>query len=178
VFSAVSDLEPPRAFAPPGLLGSGPEGPEGLEELEGLEGPEVPDARAPRVGELTPAWRMAVIVTWVGASLAYLAVWKASEEIGIATWWLGPRSNPQPVFIRLIPFAVIAVFGVLAGFNVRRLPWISLAGSGALALIAIPDLSRSGGLAAIEFAIAGAVALVSLGSFTGMYRAAPANTDR
>lgn len=129
-------------------------------------------------GELTPAWRVAVILTWVGAFLAYLAVWKASEEIGIATWWLGPRSSPRPLPIRLIPFAVIAVFGILASFHLRRLPWISLAGSGVLALIAIPDLSRSGGLAAIEFAIAGAVALVSLGSFTGMYRAAASDADR
>ena len=135
-------------------------------------------AREARVGELTPAWRIAVILTWVGAFLAYLAVWKASEEIGIATWWLGPRSHPQPIPIRLIPFAVVAVFGMLAGSNVRRLPWISLAGSGVLALIAVPDLSRSGGLAAIEFAIAGAVALVSLGSFTGMYRAAASDADR
>ncbi|HYN34051.1 MAG TPA: hypothetical protein VES40_15610, partial [Ilumatobacteraceae bacterium] len=75
-----------------------------------------------------------MILTWVGAFLAYLAVWKASEEIGIATWWLGPRSNPRSIPIRLVPFAVIAVFGMLASFNVRRLPWISLAGSGALAL--------------------------------------------
>ena len=138
----------------------------------------VAGAREARVGELTPAWRIAVILTWVGAFLAYLAVWKASEEIGIATWWLGPRSHPQPIPIRLIPFAVVAVFGMLAGSNLRRLPWISLAGSGVLALIAVPDLSRSGGLAAIEFAIAGAVALVSLGSFTGMYRAAASDADR
>jgi len=119
-----------------------------------------------------------VIVTWVGAFLAYLAVWKASEEIGIATWWLGPNSHPEPMYIRLLPFAVVAVFGILASYNVRRLPWISLAGSGVLALIAIPDLSRSAGLAAIEFAIAAAVALVSLGSFTGMYRAAAPDADR
>ncbi|TFH19999.1 MAG: hypothetical protein E4H05_03335 [Acidimicrobiales bacterium] len=119
-----------------------------------------------------------VIVTWVGALLAYLAVWKASEEIGIATWWLGPRSNPEPIYIRLIPFAVVAVYVILAGYNVRRLPWMSLGGSVLLALIAIPDLSRSGGLAAIEFAIAGAVALVSLGSFSGVYRAAPPDDGR
>ena len=119
-----------------------------------------------------------MILTWVGAFLAYLAVWKASEEIGIATWWLGPRSHPRPIPIRLVPFAVVAVFGILASFNVRWLPWIGLTGSGALALIAIPDLSRSGGLAAIEFAIAAAVALVSLGSFTGVYRAAASDADR
>ena len=143
------------------------------------EDDEVPGpSRAPRAGELTGAWRIALILTWLGALLSYLAVWKASEEIGIATWWLGPRSNPQPMLIRLIPFAVVAVFGVITCYNVKRLPWISLAGAGLLALIAVPDLSRSGGLAMIEFAIAGAVALVSLGAFSGMYRAAPSDDDR
>jgi hypothetical protein len=39
-----------------------------------------------------------------------------------------------------------------------------------LAAIAAPDLSRSTGLAVVEFAIAGAVAVVSAASFTGMYR--------
>ena len=62
---------------PPGLSGSGPERP---------DGPEAAGTRQARVGELTPAWRITVILTWVGAFLAYLAVWKASEEIGIATW--------------------------------------------------------------------------------------------
>lgn len=119
-----------------------------------------------------------MILTWVGVFLAYLAVWKASEEIGIATWWLGPRSNPEPIYVRLVPFVVTAVFGILASYNVKKLPWISLGGAGVLALIAVPDLSRSPGLAAIEFAIAGAVALVSLGSFTGMYRAAAPDGDR
>jgi hypothetical protein len=142
------------------------------------DGAAAPATRAPRPGELTPAWRITVIVTWVGALLAYMAVWKASEEIGIATWWLGPRSNPEPMYIRLVPFAVVAVFVILAGYNIKRLPWVSLGGSVVLALIAIPDLSRSAGLAAIEFAIAGAVALVSLGSLSGMYRAAPPDGGR
>jgi len=112
-----------------------------------------------------------MLATSVGVFVAYLAVWKASEELGIATWWLGPRSSPQPVFIRLIPFLVAAVFGILAGYNVRRVPAFGLIGSSLLVAIAVPDLSRSTGLAVIEFAIAGAVLLVSLASFTGVYRA-------
>ena len=111
-----------------------------------------------------------VVTTWVGVFVAYLAVWKASEEIGIATWWLGARSSPQPVAIRLVPFVVTAVFGILASYNVRRLPAIGLIGSVVLAAIAVPDLTRSTGLATIEFAIAGAVLLVSAASFTGTYR--------
>jgi hypothetical protein len=109
--------------------------------------------------------------TWVGVFVAYMAVWKASDELGIATWWLGPRSSPQPIVVRLVPFIVAAVFGILASYNVRRLPMIGVLGAVALAAIAAPDLSRSTGLATIEFAIAGAVLLASAASFTGMYRA-------
>lgn len=111
-----------------------------------------------------------VMTTWVGVFVASLAVWKASEELGIATWWIGPRSNPQPIIIRLVPFIVTALFGILASYNVRRMPVVGLAGAAALAAIAAPDLSRSTGLAAVEFAIAGAVLLVSAASFTGTYR--------
>ena len=117
-----------------------------------------------------------VVTTWVGVFVAYLAVWKASEEIGIATWWLGPRSDPQPIMIRLVPFLVAAAFGILASYNVPRMPVIGLVGAGSLAAIAVPDLSRSTGLAVIEFAIAGAVLLVSSASFTGAYRQ-PSSSD-
>jgi len=136
-----------------------------------------PSGRPPRPGELTFAWRVALVVTWVGAALAYMAVWKASEEIGIGTWWLGPRSTPQPVVVRLVPFAVTAAFAILAGYNVRRMPWISLIGAAVLAGFAAADLSRSTGLAVAEFAIAGAVAVVSLAALTGTYRTAPASAD-
>jgi hypothetical protein len=112
-----------------------------------------------------------MILAWVGAFLGFMAVWKASDELGIATWWLGPRSNPQPLWIRLIPFAVCAVFGMLASLHVRRLPWLGLLGAALLAAVAVPDLTRIVGLAVTEFLIAGAVAVVSLAALTGMYRA-------
>ena len=118
------------------------------------------------------SWRAAVLATWILVFLAYMAVWKASEEIGIATWWLGPRSNPQPLPVRLVPFVVTAAFGALASFPVRHLPWVSLGGAGALALVALPDFGRVTGLAVVELAVAGAVALVSLAALTGRYRAA------
>jgi hypothetical protein len=135
-----------------------------------------PTRRAPAPGSLAPAWHVALIVTWIGVFLAYMAVWKASDEIGIGTWWLGPRSTPQPLVVRLVPFAVAATFGILASYNVRRMPWISLGGALVLAGFAVPDLSRSTGLAVVEFAIAGAVAIVSLAALTGTYRIAPATT--
>jgi hypothetical protein len=138
--------------------------------------PIVGSVRRPRPGQLTTPWRAMVVAAWVGVFVAYMAVWKASEELGIATWWLGPRSNPQPLPIRLVPFIVTAVFGILASYNVRWLPLIGLVGAVALAAIAVPDLSRSTGLAIVEFAIAGAVALVSAASFTGMYRRTRSDT--
>jgi hypothetical protein len=116
-------------------------------------------------------WRVVTILTWIGAFLAFLAVWKASDELGLATWWLGPRSNPQPLVVRLLPFLVCGVFGMLASYQVRRMPWIGLLGAGLLAAIAVPDLTRVSGLAITEFAIAGAVAVASLAALTGMYRA-------
>jgi hypothetical protein len=129
-----------------------------------------PAPRRVRPGQLSPAWRAIVVTTWVGVFTAYMAVWKASEELGLATWWLGPRSDPQPIIVRLVPFAVTAVFGILASSNVPGLPAIGLLGSVVLAAIAVPDLSRSTGLVTVEFAIAGAVLLVSAASFTGTYR--------
>ena len=118
-----------------------------------------------------------MVATWAMVFLSYMAVWKASEELGIGTWWLGPRSNPQPTAVNLIPFVIIVLVGGAASFDIQHLPWIGIGGSAALALIAIPDLSRSTGLAAIEFAIAGAAMIVSLASLTGRYRSAPGTAD-
>jgi hypothetical protein len=157
-------------------LGGGtlpPPGPPGAPAPWTEPAPSTPAAgvvRPPRPGQLTTPWRAMTVAAWVGVFVAYMAVWKASEELGIATWWLGPRSNPQPLVIRLVPFIVTAVFGILASYNVPRMPAIGLLGAAMLAAIAVPDLSRSTGLAVVEFAIAGAIAVVSAASFTGMYR--------
>ena len=33
------------------------------------------------------------------AMFAYAAVWQASVQLGIATWWVGPRSQPTPAVV-------------------------------------------------------------------------------
>jgi hypothetical protein len=129
-------------------------------------------------GRLTTTWRAITVTAWIGVFAAYLGVWKASVEIGLSTWWLGARSDPQPLVIQLVPFFVAAFFGILASYNVRRLPWSGLMGAVALLLVAVPDFSRSVGLAMVEVAIAGAVAMVALASFTGVYRAPAEQLDR
>ena len=129
----------------------------------------------PAIGRLTVGWQLMIGVTWVAAFFAFAAVWKASEEVGIGTWWLGPRAQKQPMPIRVIPFTLCVLVIVAAMYNVRRLSAISLLGSMAVAAIAAGDVSRSGGLAAIEFAIAIAILLVSAASLTGVRRADPSS---
>jgi len=121
-------------------------------------------------GELVTSWRFASVAVWMLVVFTYSAMWKTSVELGIGTWWLGPRSSPQPFFVRLIPFAVAIVFGLLSSYPLKRMPVINVCGALAMAAIAVPDFSRSVGLATIELAIAGAVLLVALGSFTGVVK--------
>jgi hypothetical protein len=116
-------------------------------------------------------WRLVLTLGWTGVFFAFAAVWKASEEIGLATWWLGPRSAPQPVVVRLLPFVLAIAVGAVVVANWHAAVWVSLAGSALIALLACFDITRSGGLALIEFAIAAAIALVTVASFSGRYRA-------
>ena len=135
-----------------------------------------------RPGDVTLSWRLLLGLAWIAAFFAYSAVWQASVQIGIGTWWLGPRSSPQPLVVRLVPFFVTAFFGILASYNLRRLPWIGAMGALVLAAIAVPDLSRQTGLALVEFALAGAVLVISLAALTGTHRVvspeSPVPSDR
>ena len=131
---------------------------------------EPPVRRSLRTGELAPSWRIASIAVWILVVFAYSAVWKTSVELGIGTWWLGARSSPQPVFVRLIPFVIAIGFGLVSSYPLRRLPLVNVVGALVMAAIAIPDFSRSIGLAVIELVIAGAVLLVAIGSFTGVVK--------
>ncbi len=154
----VTDAEP--IVQPLGRPTGTPLGPEELE----------PDELEP--GDLVASWRVAIVVTWALVVFAYSAVWKTSVELGIGTWWLGARSDPQPFLVRLIPFAVAIGFGMVSSFRLKRLPDTTVLGAFVLAAIALPDYSRSIGLANVEMLIAGAVLLVGLGAFTGVVKTA------
>jgi hypothetical protein len=131
----------------------------------------------PVAGQLNTTWQITLAVAWTAAFFAFCAVWKASSELGIGTWWLGARAQPRPILVKLMPFVWIIGIGMLAVYNVRRVALLSCLGSFGLAVIAVFDMSRSGGLAAIEFAIAAAMLLVSVGALSGTYRPAPAATS-
>ena len=133
-------------------------------------------------GSFTTPWRVVVVATWVMVIIAYAAVWKTSEELGIGMWWLGTRSDPSMALIRLLPFAVAAVPAVAAAYNLPWSWWASLGAAAVLLLVAVPDFSRSTGLALLELAIALAALLVTASAWTGRTRtraaATPGGPDR
>lgn len=133
--------------------------------------------RTPRAGELTTGWRVVTAITWMMVVVALGCVWKTSDQLGLSTWWLGPRGEPHSIAIRLLPF-VPPVLMVLAAVNhVRYLPWIGLAASGLVVLVGVFDVVRFRGLGLLEIAIGVAAAVVSLVSLAGMYRAGETKQD-
>lgn len=132
--------------------------------------------RPPRPGDLTFGWRAVTAGIWIGVIVALAAVWNTSVQLGLSTWWLGPRADPQPRFVQFSPFIAPALM-LLATINqVRWLAWFGLGAAAVVAGVGIGDLGRVTGLAIVELAIAGAAALASLASLTGTYRsAAPAH---
>lgn len=115
-------------------------------------------------------WRATTAVAWIGVILALAAVWNASVQLGLSTWWLGPRADPQPRVVQFAPF-VAPVLMLLAAVNqIRWLPWLGLAAAAAVAGVAAGDLGHVNSLAIVEFVVAGAAAVVSLASSSGLYR--------
>jgi hypothetical protein len=131
--------------------------------------------RPPRPGDLSLGWRAVTAGTWIGVVVGLAAIWNASVQLGLSTWWLGPRADPQPRLVQFAPF-VAPILMLLATINqVRWLAWCGLATAAVVAGVAVGDVGRVTSLAVIEFAIAGAAALVSVASFTGTYRLARPN---
>ncbi len=135
-----------------------------------------PDA-GPQVGQLTTGWRITVLATWVLVFLAYTAVWKASRELGLATWWLGPTAEPRPFPVLLVPFVAPLAMIIATINNSRRLPWYGLAAAAVGVAIAIGDLGTFRRLGLVELGIAVAAAAVSVASMAGQYRAAATSSS-
>ena len=134
---------------------------------------DVRHARTPRAGELSAGWRLVTGLTWMLVVVGLGCVWKTSDQLGLSTWWLGPRGEPHSIVIQMLPF-VPAVLMVLAAINhVRYLPWFGLLASILIVLMGVFDIVRFTGLGALEVAIGVAAAVVSLVSLAGMYRNDP-----
>lgn len=113
-----------------------------------------------------------LLLGWVGAFFAYAGIWQASVQIGIGTWWTGPRAQPTNVAIRLLPFVLALAMALLVVYSVRHVVRWSGIGVAATVLVAVPDFSRSVGLGVAEASIAALLGVVTLASLSGRYRAA------
>jgi hypothetical protein len=125
---------------------------------------------SPRRGQLTPLWVVLTAVFWAMVFLAMTGVWKASQELGLATWWLGPFSDPNPIFVRTLPFYAPTAMVIVTLCNLRWLPFAGLFASAITLVIGALDLSEVRRLGLVELAIGGAAAVFSLASITAMYR--------
>ena len=133
--------------------------------------------RAPRAGELTPRWRLVQGVTWICVAVAIGSIWKTTDQLGMSTWWLGPRGEPRPAAVQVLPFAPALVMILMAINHVRHLAWWSLGASALMVAVGVVDLGYKPAIGVLEIAVGAAATLVSLASFVGSYRpidAAPA----
>lgn len=128
-------------------------------------------------GQLTSGWGTVFWVGWLLIAASFVAVWYSSRLIGLATWWLGPATDPQLILVNLLPLTVPLALA-FAGFRAaRRLPWWGIGGAAFVAAIAIFDLRTVPGYAAIEFSLAIAGLCISVASFAGVFRAPQAGGE-
>ena len=110
------------------------------------------------------------------AFFAYAAVWQASVEIGIATWWIGPRAQPTNLAVKALPFMLCITMAMCVVYNAPRVLRLSALGVVLAAAGALADFSRSNGLAVTELLIAALLGVVTAAAVTGRYRLAPTGT--
>ena len=124
----------------------------------------------PRVGELATGWRIVTACLWISVIVAFAAVWSTSVQLGLSTWWLGPRADPRSPIIRLLPFVAPLLVTIAAFNNMRRLAWYGMGAALVTAAFGIVDLGRVPRLAVVELIVAGLALVVSAASLTGTYR--------
>jgi hypothetical protein len=134
-------------------------------------------ARAPRAGELAPGWRLVLAVAWLSVAVAIGAIWKTTDQLGMSTWWLGPRGEPRPAVVQILPFVPSVVMVLLSVNHVRRLVWWSLGASALVVAVGAVDLGYKPSIGMLEIAVGVAAALVSVASFAGTYRPIRTDTD-
>ncbi|MGH9134552.1 MAG: hypothetical protein ACRDZZ_11480 [Ilumatobacteraceae bacterium] len=140
-------------------------------DADGSAAPPERPHRPPRAGELTTGWRIVTGIGWIGVVAVLAATWNASRQLGLSTWWLGPVRDQRPPYVLLLPFVAPAVVIAAAGNRIRYVPWIGVAASIATAAVGLGDLGRVRGLGVVELIAGTAGLLVSVASFSGMYRA-------
>jgi peptidoglycan/LPS O-acetylase OafA/YrhL len=129
--------------------------------------PAFPAPQAKPTVAISPAWRRAMVLSWLLVAAALIVVAVTGRNVGKPAWWIGPVSNPTPFFVWALPFIGPAA-SIVATFRIVR--WahiIGLASAALIAVVAIFDINNSPGIALIEFVVAVAAALIAIASFAG-----------
>jgi len=124
----------------------------------------------PIANRLTPLWRSLLALAWICGFFAYAAIWQASTQLGIGTWWIGPRAQPTSLLVRLLPSAITLGVVVLTAYGLRRLPALGVGAAALLLVGALPDFPRSTSLALTEVTVALTLMATSAAAFTGLAR--------
>lgn len=111
-----------------------------------------------------PAWAATTGIFWGLVFAAFIGVWKASQEVGLATWWRGPRSAPRPILVQLLPLVAPSVLVVASMLRSSRLGLLGVAAAVATVAIGAGDLGPIPKLAVVELALGGAGLVFSLAS--------------
>jgi hypothetical protein len=111
-------------------------------------------------------------IGWTGIVAVLAAAWSVSRQLGLSTWWLGTADDQQAPYVMLLPFVAPAIMLTVVVNRVRHVPWIGVLGAVATAAVGLGDLGRVLGLGVIELLAAAAALLISIASFSGMYRSA------
>lgn len=120
------------------------------------------EAHLQRYGRPGIAWRGLTIATWIAVLLCLAVIAISSRTIGRSVWWIGPAGNPAPKYYMLLPL-VLALAPLEGGFwRSRSTVSTSVVCSLGLIAIALPDLSRSPGIAAATCAVGLAALLQSI----------------
>jgi hypothetical protein len=130
-----------------------------------------------RAGELTVGWRILTGIGWMGIVAVFAATWNVSRQLGLSTWWLGPVDNQRPEYVMMLPFVAPAVVLSGAANRVRYVPWIGVLGAAGTAAVGLGDLGKVTGIGVVELMAAAAALLISIASFSGMYRRADGSVD-
>lgn len=126
--------------------------------------------RMPRAGELTLRWRIVTASMWILVAAAFVAVWRVSDQLGLTTWWIGPRGAPNSRLIQIVPFVPAVIMMLLSINRVRYVAWLGLVAAAATTAIGVADFGHVFRLGLIEVLIGAAAAVVSVASLSGTYR--------
>jgi len=115
-------------------------------------------------------WRLTLVVAWIAVAVAIGSIWKTSDQLGLSTWWIGPRGEQQPRVVQLLPFLPALVMVIAVINNARRLPLLGAIASTLTMAVGVVDLWYFAKLGAVEIAVGVAAGAISLASAAGVFR--------